>query len=163
MSKNIIHPNEGETLMFMGNLYTIKISAAATDNQYFLFEELVPPTAGPPLHRHPEAEVFYVVQGEFEFILNDIQTSIRATQGDIINVPSQAVHTFKNIGSTVGKLLIFVIPGDEEEFFREAGIPISDLSQVPDLNQPPDLRLVDMNKVKTLAAKYKIEVINPDK
>jgi quercetin dioxygenase-like cupin family protein len=159
MPQTVVHPHEGEALTFLGNLYTIKISAAATDNQYFIFEEVVAPTAGPPLHRHPEVEAFYIIEGEFEFILDDVHTPIRATAGTVIHVPSQVIHTFKNIGSTAGRLLIFVIPGEAEAFFREAGQPVLDLSQLPDLNQPPDLSSVDMNEVRALAAKHKIEIV----
>ncbi len=84
-----------EELIVLTDVIKVLKSNSETNNEYAVFEENVPPLGGPPPHMHPDEEIFYVVNGEFEFILNDLQNPFKALQGSVVHVPSNALHTFK--------------------------------------------------------------------
>ena len=90
---------KGEKLVVLTNVINVLVSNLETENEYAIFEENVPPLGGPPPHMHPDEEIFYILKGEFEFILNDLQNPFKALQGSVVHVPSNALHTFKNVGN----------------------------------------------------------------
>jgi hypothetical protein len=69
-------------------------------------------------------------------------------------VPRGEFHTYKNIGSSLGKLLLIITPPQFEKFFEEIGIPIDDKSS---FQLPPVTPSVIENVVKT-AARYGLEI-----
>jgi hypothetical protein len=61
-------PGEGRTLLVGGgDLVTYKARSAETGGAYFCFEVSTTPGFGPPLHTHAYRELFYVLEGEYEF------------------------------------------------------------------------------------------------
>ena len=83
-----------------------------------LFRQTIPPKSGPPTHIHrAEDEFFYVVSGEFNFKLGDGIVSVPARS--IVFVPRGTVHTFQNVGTEPGVLLVGVTPGGLEKLFEE--------------------------------------------
>lgn len=96
---------EGKILWVLDELVTYKVTAKQTGGAYSLFEVVVPPQGGPPPHvQHQEDECFYVLAGEFEFLMND--ETVRADPGSLIYVPKGSLHTYKNVGNTPGRLLV---------------------------------------------------------
>lgn len=59
----------------------------------------VAPGSGPTPHHHPHAEVLVVDDGQARFDVNGVP--IDAEAGDMIIVPTDAVHTFTNTGTTM--------------------------------------------------------------
>jgi quercetin dioxygenase-like cupin family protein len=60
------------TLWVMGELLTQKIPGRTTGGAYSLFEVATPPGAGPPPHvNHREDEAFYVLEGGYEFLVDE--------------------------------------------------------------------------------------------
>ena len=83
-------------------------------------EFLVPPHHGPPPHVHRrEDEVFYVLEGEFEFTVAG--QTIRATAGQTLYGKRDVPHTFKNVGDKAGRMIVVVAPAGLEKFFAEIG------------------------------------------
>ncbi len=156
--KNVLHAGEGEHLFVLTDLVTIKISARDTANQYAVIQETVPPHAGPPPHQHAEVEIFYVMEGEFEFLLEDLHHPVRVAAGGVVHVPAHAVHTFRNVGTAASKLLVTLLPGNFEQFFRAVGTPVGE-GALPDLNQPPDPKLVDVPALLAAAPAYGLRFI----
>ena len=62
----------------------------------------VAPGSGPRPHRHPHAEVFVVDAGQGRFDVDGV--SIDAEAGDLIIIPTDAVHTFTNTGASMLRL-----------------------------------------------------------
>lgn len=62
----------------------------------------VPPGSGPRPHRHPHAEVFVVDDGHGRFDVDGV--SVHAEAGDMIIVPTDAVHSFTNTGASMLRL-----------------------------------------------------------
>lgn len=67
-----------------------------------LMRSQVPPGSGPRPHRHPHAEVFVVDEGQGRFDVGGV--SIDAEAGDLIVIPTDAVHAFTNTGTTMLRL-----------------------------------------------------------
>jgi mannose-6-phosphate isomerase-like protein (cupin superfamily) len=83
-----------------------------------LFRQTIAPKSGPPTHIHQaEDEFFYVVSGEFKVKLGDRIMSVPAQS--VMFVPRGTAHTFQNVGTEPGVLLVGVTPGGFEKMFEE--------------------------------------------
>ena len=103
------------------------VSGNDTDGAIAVFEEIVEPGNGPPLHRHPnQHEIFHVIEGTFRFHLDG--TEIERGPGAVVFIPKGSAHAFKNIGRENGILHFEMIPAlnSEEGFYRLANEKIED-------------------------------------
>jgi quercetin 2,3-dioxygenase len=83
-----------------------------------LLRQTIAPKSGPPLHIHrAEDEFYYIVSGEFNFKLGD--RIVSAPAQSIVFVPRGTAHTFENVGTKPGVLLLGVTPGGLEMMFAE--------------------------------------------
>jgi mannose-6-phosphate isomerase-like protein (cupin superfamily) len=113
-------------LWVLGELVTLKTSSRQTGGAYALFEVTTPPGVGPPPHvHHREDESFYVLEGRYEF-LSDGETLCMGP-GSLIYVPKGTLHTHRNVGEGVGRVLLTQTPGGlYEVFFEKSGTPTYD-------------------------------------
>jgi quercetin dioxygenase-like cupin family protein len=151
-----------EELIVLTDVIKILVSNTETGDVYAIFEENVPPLGGPPPHMHPDEEIFYIVSGEFEFILNDLQNPFKALQGSVVHVPSNALHTFKNVGKTPGKMIVVLSPGKLLDYFRVIGTEITNETKVPDMTQVPDMTGMDVSKVFKYAPLHNVQFVLPE-
>ncbi|MCC5930897.1 MAG: cupin domain-containing protein [Cyclobacteriaceae bacterium] len=154
--------NKKEQLMVLTDLITVITDSRDSNGKYAIFEERVPPLGGPPPHTHPDEEIFYVVEGEFEFILNEITNSFKALPGSVVHVPSNALHTFKNVGNTQGLMVVLLSPGNLLNYFREIGTVINESEEIPDLNEVPLMEKLDIGTAFKYAPKYDIKFVLPE-
>ena len=76
----------------------LRIVSAATEGEMAVWETIVAPEAGPPLHVHyAEDETFYVLAGIFSITVGE--RSIVASPGATMFLPRGIPHTFRNIGA----------------------------------------------------------------
>ncbi len=124
----------------LGNLLKFHAFPEETGNRCTIVEIKSAPGAGaPPNHHAGEDESFYVLDGEFQFMV-DGQT-IGATAGDFVKVPDGAVHAFVCSGSVPGRLLCVNAPGVmHDTFFTQAGDTLpDDATEIPEPDGPPDI------------------------
>ncbi len=102
-----------------GTRCTFKLRGENTDGHFGLFEYVMEPgTEGPRRHIHRQmAEIFYVVEGELEFIVGDEKITARA--GTTALVPKEVVHAFSNPGPQRSVLLVMFCPADSREKYFE--------------------------------------------
>ena len=101
-----------------------------TDQSGLRKAEISPPGGGPPPHQHlNEDETFFVIEGEYEFLVDG--NWVKASAGDSCYRRRGTVHTFRNCGTTSGRILIFVQPGGFQNYLEE----ISPLSVPADLSK----------------------------
>jgi quercetin dioxygenase-like cupin family protein len=132
---------EGRTLLVGGGDYvTYKATSAETGGAYFCFEVATTPGFGPPLHRHSYRELFYVLQGSYEFTFerDGRLETIVAAAGSSLAVPPNVAHTFKNATDAPARLLFVHQPAALEAFFEEFGVPVEGAGEAPDELEPPD-------------------------
>jgi len=134
-------PAEGRTLLVGGGDYvTYKARSAETGGAYFCFEVRTTPGFGPPLHTHAYRELFYVLEGSYEFTVKHgdrLETFIGAA-GTSVAIPPNVPHTFKNASDHPARLLFVHQPAALEEFFEEFGVPVPEVGDRPGNVQPPD-------------------------
>lgn len=134
-------PGEGRTLLVGGgDSVTYKVRSAETGGAYFCFEVSTTPGFGPPLHAHSYRELFYVLEGHYEFTLERegrVETIVSGP-GTAISVPPNVPHTFKNTTDEAARLLFVHQPAALEEFFEEFGVPIAGSGEVPEGLALPD-------------------------
>jgi quercetin dioxygenase-like cupin family protein len=143
MSENVVvrHRGEGRTVLVGGADYiTYKVRSEETDRAFFCFEASSSPGFGPPLHSHSYRELFYVLEGEYEFTIEqegELRT-VAGRPGTAVSVDAGIPHTFRNAGQDQGRLLFVHIPAALEEFFEEYGVPVSRPGEIPEGAAPPD-------------------------
>ena len=143
MSDSVIvrHRDEGRTVLVGGaDFITYKVRSAETDGAFFCFEASSSPGFGPPLHRHDYRELFCVLEGEYEFTVEqdgDLR-KVLGRAGTVVAVDADVAHTFRNAGESQGRLLFVHMPAALEEFFEEYGVPVSRPGELPEGLEPPD-------------------------
>lgn len=146
---------DGRAVRVLGDLVKYKVTADQTGGAYSLFEVEARPRGGPPPHvQHQEDECFYVLGGEFEFVVDD--ETARVGAGCLIYIPKGSLHAYKNVGSAPGRLLAIQTPGGlHERFFEEIG------EEAVDGKDPPADSSPDIEGISATAAKYGIEMPPP--
>ena len=110
-------PSQARRLNAFGAI-DLRLTAADTAGRMGVVETVAQPLEGPPLHVHTrEDEMFFVLAGTFQFICGDEQ--FIGGVGTNVLLPRNVPHTFRNIGTTEGRLLVTVTPGGFEGFFVE--------------------------------------------
>jgi quercetin dioxygenase-like cupin family protein len=141
----LISAHAGDSHDTLGTTATIKLDAQTTNGRMAVLEHTVPQHAGPPPHYHDHGdELFYVLEGTFEFILEDPDTWHHAGPGNIVNVPAGTLHTSRATSQTA-RLLSVYTPAGGEAFFREI----------------EHIDRTDLDAVKTLAAQHGMSFPTP--
>src|SRR3712207_794386 len=90
-----VPPGKGRTLWVLGELVTYNVTGDQTGGAYSLFEVASQPGTGPPPHvQHREDEAFYVLEGDYEFLVED--RTLRIPAGTLLYVPKGNLHAHKN-------------------------------------------------------------------
>lgn len=158
ISEGVAHltPGEGGSLWVLGMLVTRKATSARTGGAYSLFEMSVDPGQGVPPHiQHREDEWFYVLEGEFGFLIGDQRVEVGV--GSFVYISKDTVHAISNSGTGPGRVLFGQTPGGlHERFFEEIGDEAGDSTTPPVMEGPPDFE-----RISAVAAKYGIEMLPP--
>jgi quercetin dioxygenase-like cupin family protein len=113
----ILGPGEGRTIPGTDAM-TLKATAEQTRGSIGFLEATSSPGYGPPRHIHrSHDELFYVLEGEFLFLVGERQ--VNAPPGSFVFIPRGTVHAVKVVGPEPGKVLIAYIPGGLEHSFEE--------------------------------------------
>src|SRR5690242_15765455 len=89
-------------LEIYGDQVRLKLDGNDTGGAYAIFEGIVKPNWGPPLHRHTrEDESFYVLEGDFLFEVDGQRFPVGP--GTVVYAPKGTAHTFQNVGTKTGR------------------------------------------------------------
>ncbi|MBO6535490.1 MAG: quercetin 2,3-dioxygenase [Balneolaceae bacterium] len=111
-----IKRGEGEHVKVLADNITIKVSSEETHGQFAVVETNNEAGAGVPPHYHTnEDEVFYIVEGEAEFMVHG--KKIVAGPGDTIFGPRNVPHAYTFLKPT--KMLVTIAQGGFERMFKE--------------------------------------------
>lgn len=95
----------------------IMVSSQSSNNTCCVFIETTPPGGGPPPHKHTrEEEIFTPLEGSYEFFRDGAWTPMEI--GVSILSPRNTFHAFRNVGETVGKMILMTNGGGIDDYFR---------------------------------------------
>jgi mannose-6-phosphate isomerase-like protein (cupin superfamily) len=143
-----VPPGRGKSVWFNGGLVTFYALGEDTGGAFTLFEEAVAPQdrALPHLH-HEEDQAFYVLEGKLEFYCDD--RTFTADVGSFVYVPRGTTHSYENLGTEPGRLLILSTPaGGTERIFFELGEPAAEGSP------PSPTETLDLQSFRATVQKY---------
>ena len=106
----IVGPGEGATVQGpAGGPLTFKARGEQTDGALTVFENVIAPGDGPPMHFHEqEDESWYVLEGELRFKI-DGELS-RAPAGSFVFVPRGMPHCFQGVAEGSTRILVIFNP-----------------------------------------------------
>ncbi|MBV9689629.1 MAG: cupin domain-containing protein [Ktedonobacteraceae bacterium] len=140
---------QGETIYLSETWYQIwKVTGENTKGAADIWLEVVPPQMGPPEHLHDRYdEGFLVVKGTFLF--KGAGSTVKVSEGAWIFIPGGVAHTFRNIGTENGQLLIEAFPGGGmSKFFKEIS---------PILTSEP----ADQQALERINERYGVVIVGP--
>jgi quercetin dioxygenase-like cupin family protein len=130
---------------------TLKAIGEETGGSIGVFEATTPAGFGPPRHIHYTSdELFYVLSGEFEFLLGD--RVLRAGPGTFVFIPRGTVHAPKVVGPAAGKVLAAFVPGGQEHAFEEFARLAAEQGAEA---------VLDPDQAQAVATKYHSEFVGP--
>jgi mannose-6-phosphate isomerase-like protein (cupin superfamily) len=128
-----------DTLQVGSDQFRILVDAESTGGRMLLGEvTLRPGGEGPPLHRHPECELYIGIEGRYTLYREDETGEIEpytGGPGQVSLVPSQAVHTIRNEGAEPARAFVIFSPGTSIEAFMRGADALGKAG-------PPDLAAV---------------------
>ena len=159
IGRGFAHFAPGESsrsLWVFGELMVCKTKSEQTGGAYSLFEVATQPGSGPPPHvQHREDESFYVLEGEYEFLIEG--RILSAGTRSLLYVSRGNLHAHRNDGEGVGKMLVSQTPGGlHERFFEEIGEARRNGSTPPVSEEPQDAE-----RMARIATEYGIEMPLP--
>jgi mannose-6-phosphate isomerase-like protein (cupin superfamily) len=102
-----------------GPIY-ILLRGEETGGQLGFYEQFVASGTGAgPHHQTTEDEVFYVLEGEWEFLAGSERRVVGP--GTLIYAPAHASHAFKSLGKEPGRMLSWNGPAGHERFYVGMG------------------------------------------
>lgn len=153
LDPKVLPPRAGETYLLAGDVVTFKAVGTETGGAYTLFEGRTAPGGGLPPHTHQfEEEAFFVMEGTYTFGIGEREVELGP--GGFVFGPRGVPHSFRNAGTTPGRLLTLVTPGGLfEQFTAEIGQPLPGPEGATPVVPPDVARLV------AVAVKYGIDFL----
>lgn len=143
----IVAKGTGASFSMMGITLTEVVRSENFNGALTVLEQVVTPGAGSPPHiLHDADKVFFILEGEFEFILGEGKAA--GSAGSWVIIPRGTVHNFRNSGLKPGMLLVFTTPGGHERFLR-------DFSQIAREGRPP------LEKMVEVGSRHNVEILPP--
>tara|TARA_Y100001972_G_C7643255_1_gene323158 strand:+ start:1068 stop:1613 length:546 start_codon:yes stop_codon:yes gene_type:complete len=126
IKSKIVRDGEGNVLNVIGDIQTHKLVGNDTGNQIVEWVDDVDPGVGIPPHIHTkEDEIFRVITGEVEIMVDGKVTVLKA--GDVAFAPKNIPHAWKVVGTEKAKMVTSAFPAGIENMFKE----LAKLSDAP--------------------------------
>jgi quercetin dioxygenase-like cupin family protein len=143
------------SVWYNGSLMTFLAAGEDTHGQFGLIEAVGRRGGDAPPHiHHREDEIFYILEGEVVFSVND--RTIKGLPGTLIFLPRDVRHSF-TIESEQYRMLIMVTPAGFEAWFREFGVPAPAMT-LPPTNEPA---YSEVQRMLEAAPRYGLEFVLP--
>lgn len=132
--------HEGRALWHLDALLVFKSLGEETGGQFWAFEGLADQRMAVPLHVHSrEDEFWYVLEGEFLFVLGE--RSFVAGAGAFVYIPRHLPHSFR-VHSERARWLGVGTPAGLDQWFFETGMPAQRLELPPPAGTAPDIAAI---------------------
>lgn len=113
----LVPAGEGEGFSVAGANLTWKVRSDDAQGDLCLFEQIVEPGEGVPLHTHSYPEAFYVVSGAIHFISSAASDEgWDCKSGDVVIARPHTPHGFFNQGTDTVRMLSISVAAHERFF-----------------------------------------------
>jgi len=117
MESWISRREDAEIIRPFGNEMKVMLPAAHTGGTCSVLFAALKPGEGAPPHVHREYdEYFFVLEGTISLVVDGKENTV--VPGNLIFTPRGAIHSFKNIGTSIARMLEWTVPGGNEPYFR---------------------------------------------
>jgi mannose-6-phosphate isomerase-like protein (cupin superfamily) len=131
----VVAPEQGQSYWIAGDHVTFKLTREHTNGAFVFAINESAPQSGPPPHVHArEDEIFFILEGEYDFLLDDKRFT--AGPGAAVFLPRGVTHGFRNITDRRGKMIVIATPAGFDEFVPAAGDLCVDRNVSPGFGQP---------------------------
>ena len=116
----VLGPKDGELVVpIPGSPILFKVWGKRRPGNFDFAEfSIAPGMWGPRPHRHhTNEELFYVLEGELEFLVGE--RAVLIGPGSVTFVPPDTVHAFRNSGSVQARFLLIASPSGIYRYFEE--------------------------------------------
>lgn len=94
----------------------VHMPPSSSDGVLSVIETINAPGKGPPRHRHPQAEIFRVMEGRYLYELDGRR--FYAEEGHVVSIPGNVEHGFINVSDKPARQYIIITPAlDAAAFF----------------------------------------------
>jgi quercetin dioxygenase-like cupin family protein len=125
----------------------VRLPPAASGGEFCFIETINAPGKGPPQHRHPQAEIFRVIEGRYLYQVDGRRFFAEA--GDVVSIPGGAAHGFVNVTDAPARQYILIAPAlDAAAFFTELAGTMRD-------------GLPDQAALNAFGTKWNVEFLGP--
>lgn len=148
-TSSIVTPPIGRRVISaFGEPITLLLGPEETGGAFTLFRLDSQPGGGPPPHLHRnEDEWFHVLEGRAESFKDGAW--VAAEPGTTVFTPRGVVHSYRNAGATVLRMLVCVAPSGFEVFYSRCAEEFA-------TSGPPD-----MARIMQIAGEHGIEFVAP--
>jgi quercetin dioxygenase-like cupin family protein len=123
MSFSFLHSTSQERPILIpaiGLSLRVRVPPETTGGVLTSIETVNAPGFGPPLHRHRETEISYVLEGRYLFEVDGRRFTAGA--GDVVTAPGGSAHAFVSLDGVPARQFIQILPGlDAAAFFLGLG------------------------------------------
>ena len=145
--------NSHERLTIGTEEATVVATSSETNGALFAIRLRMHPGGGPPvMHRHDPGEVYYVIEGEFTFYVQDVDGHVQrrtAKTGETVPLAGGTPHTVRNESASDAVAFVVHAPGPPMEGFLHAAAELAASGEV------------GMEPVLAIAAQHGIELLGP--
>jgi mannose-6-phosphate isomerase-like protein (cupin superfamily) len=124
-----------------GERIAVRLSSLDTNGAYAIVESIAAPGCATPMHlHHNEAEHFVIIAGSYRIAIGEKIFEVSA--GASITLPKGVPHSWRNISSEPGRMVVILTPGGFEQCVKTIR------------NSPPE-------KLEAVAASYGCYIVGP--
>lgn len=143
----IVHAEKAEAFSVFGIELRVLLSAKDTGGAVSALIATHKPGEGPPDHFHRSQEEFiFILEGTYSVTIDGRSDTVGP--GAMLFIPRGAVHSFKNVGDTVGRMLDCA-NGGQDAYFREVSQSVKSAG------------FVDMAEIKKISLRHDTEFPAP--
>ncbi len=124
-----------KTFTVFGDRVDVFIDSSMSNGLSSTLVQEVNPGGGPPPHSHAnEGETFVALDGDFEILMDGKWHPL--VPGEATYARRGSIHTFRNSGKMIGRLMIVITPGGFEKYLEEIGgySPVTDMTKIIEIS-----------------------------
>ena len=120
----LVRKRDGRVLQVLGASIQFLVGPQPDEAAPCILKRTIPPGVSVLMHSHDVVEVFSVLSGNFEILIGDAGKMrwIEVSAGNLIEIPSNAKHAFRNRSQHSAINLVFTT-SKHGRYFQEIGKP----------------------------------------